>query len=63
MPHLNLQKIQIYHYSLVYTAFKKNELDHAFEEKDLSVTMDSVLTFEEHISLKVKKANAIMGMI
>ena len=30
---------------------------------DLGITIDSKLTFEEHISLKIKKANAIMGMI
>ena len=41
----------------------ENELDHAFEEKDLGIMMDSELSFEEHISLKVKKANAIMGVI
>ena len=29
-----------------------NELDHVFEEKDLGITMDSELSFEEHVSLK-----------
>ena len=40
-----------------------NELDHVFDEKDLGVTIDSDLTFEEHISLKVKKANMMVGLI
>ena len=39
------------------------ELEHVFEEKDLGIIMDGDLSFEEHISLKVKKANAIMGLI
>ena len=39
------------------------ELEHVFEEKDIGVTFDSELTFEEHLSLKIKKANAIMGII
>ena len=34
------------------------ELEHVFKEKDLGITMDGDLSFEEHISLKVKKANA-----
>ena len=40
-----------------------DELDHVFEEKDLGVIFDMELTFEEHISTKVKKANGIMGLI
>ena len=39
------------------------ELEHVFEEKDLGVTVDYELTFEQHISHIVKKANAIMGLI
>ena len=35
------------------------ELEHVFKEKDLGIIMDSDLSFEEHISLKIKKANAI----
>ena len=34
-----------------------------FEEKDLGVTIDSELKFEEHISNKVNKANSIAGLI
>ena len=45
-------------YSLGHT-----ELEHVFEEKDLGVTMDMELNFQEHISAKVKKANCIMGLI
>ena len=37
-------------------------IDHVFDEKDLGITVDSELKFEEHISLKARKANAIMGM-
>ena len=40
-----------------------NELEHVFDEKDLGVTIDSNLTFEDHISLKVKKANVMVGLI
>ena len=39
------------------------ELEHVFEEKDLGVNVDMELNFEEHISTKVNKANAIMGLI
>ena len=30
------------------------EIEHVFQEKDLGVTVDSALSFEEHISKKVK---------
>ena len=39
------------------------EIEHVFEEKDLGVTMDMELNFQEHISTKIKKANCIMGLI
>ena len=42
---------------------ENNELEHVAEEKDLGVTFDSELTFEDHISMKVNKANAILGLI
>ena len=32
-------------------------------EKDLGVTVDYRLSFEDHINIKVKKANGLMGMI
>ena len=40
-----------------------NQLEHVFVEKDLGVLIDSDLTFEEHISKQVKKANSILGVI
>ena len=40
-----------------------SELEHVFSEKDLGVTFDTDLTFEEHITSKINKANAIMGLI
>ena len=40
-----------------------NELEHVFEEKDLGVTVDMQLKFEEHIASKVKIANAMVGLI
>ena len=42
-------------------------LDHPLkvvkEEKDLGVTIDNSLTFRKHISMKVNKANQMMGLI
>ena len=40
-----------------------NELEHVFEEKDLGVHIDSELKFDEHVSIKVNKANAMVGLI
>ena len=40
-----------------------NELEHVSEEKDLGVTIDSELSFENHILEKIKKANSLMGLI
>ena len=40
-----------------------NELEHVFDEKDLGVTFDTDLTFENHIAAKISKANAIAGLI
>ena len=37
--------------------------DQVFEEKDLEIMINSELSFEEHISLKVRKANALIGEI
>ena len=39
------------------------EIEHTFEEKDLGVIMDSELTFAEHITEKVNKANSLVGII
>ena len=41
----------------------RQELEHVFEQKDLGVILDAELKFDEHISVKVKKANAIAGLI
>ena len=40
-----------------------NELEHVFVEKDLGVLIDFELTFEDHISNQVKKANSMLGLI
>ena len=40
-----------------------NELEHVSDEKDLGITIDSELNFGEHISRKVRVANAIVGQI
>jgi hypothetical protein len=39
----------------------KTEL--TYMEKDLGVTVDGSLSFEDHMNIKVKKANCMMGMI
>ena len=38
-------------------------MEHVFTEKDLGVTFDADLTFDDHIHDKVKKANSIVGLI
>ena len=40
-----------------------NQLEHVFVEKDLGVLIDLELSFAEHISKQVKKANSILGVI
>ena len=44
-------------------ALHGDEIEHVFEQKDLGVVFDMELKFEEHMGAKVKKANAIMGLI
>ena len=44
-------------------SISQHELGHVFEDKELGMTFDSDLKFDEHISAKVKKANAIVGLI
>jgi len=39
------------------------EIEHVFNEKDLGVYIDSDLTFIEHVTTKVRIANAILGQI
>ena len=40
-----------------------NEIEHVFEEKDLGITIDFELKFDQHISKIVNTANAIVGQI
>ena len=39
------------------------EIEHVFSEKDLGVYIDSELTFDEHVTNKVRIANALLGQI
>ena len=41
----------------------EEEIEHVFTEKDLGLTIDSGLTFEEHIFDKVRIANGIVGLV
>ena len=59
---LTLGKLENIMYTQRYLLYE-DELEHVFQEKDLGVIVDMELTFEEHISAKVNKANAIMGLI
>ena len=45
------------------TPFHQQELEHVFEQKDLGVILHAELKFDEHLPAKVKKANAIAGLI
>ena len=40
-----------------------DEIEHVFNEKDLGVTIDSSLSFDEHIANKIRVANGIVGLI
>jgi ribonuclease P/MRP protein subunit RPP40 len=51
--------IQYAHRYAVYN----NDIEHVFDEKDLGITVDSELKFEEHLAKKVKIANAIVGQM
>ena len=54
------------HYNIVHAhryQLNDHELEHVFDEKDIGVILDPELKFEEHIAAKVKKANAMMGLI
>ena len=59
---LTLGKFDNIRYTHRYS-ISQHELEHVFEEKDLVVTFDSALKFDEHISAKVNKANSIVGLI
>ena len=39
------------------------QLEHVFEEKDLGIIIDTDLTFDVHVSEKIKKANNMLGLI
>ena len=39
------------------------ELEHVFDEKDIGIIVDSEIRFDEHITVKVKKANSMAGLI
>ena len=41
----------------------RQELEHVFEQGDLGVILDAELKFNENISVKVMKANAMIGSI
>ena len=51
------ENIKVAHRYAVYG----NEMEHVSEEKDLGVTIDADLKFEEHIANKIRTANAIVG--
>ena len=59
---LSLGKFENTMYTMRYEIYSA-EMEHVFEEKDLGVTIDSQLTFEEHIAAKVRVANAMVGLI
>ena len=53
-------------YNITHTekyALHRQKLGQVFEQKDLGVILDAELKIDEHISVKVKKANAIAGFI
>ena len=59
---LTLGKFDNIHHAQRYV-MSGNELEHVFDEKDLGVTIDGELSFEEHIARKVRIANGIVGQI
>ena len=59
---LSLGKFENIKYTHRYVVYN-NEIEHVFDEKDLGVTIDSELKFDDHIAKKVRVANAIVGQI
>ena len=59
---LTLGKFDNIRHTKRYTMYA-SEIEHVFDEKDLGITIDSELKFEDHISLKLKKANNMVGLI
>ena len=59
---LSLGKFKNIKYTHRYVVYN-NEIEHVFDEKELGVTIDSELKFDEHIAKKVRVANAIVRQI
>ncbi len=59
---LTMGKFENIQYAHRYTVYNK-EMEHVFDEKDLGVTIDANLNFEEHIAKKVRTANSIVGQM
>ena len=62
--HLQHKKCHVLKLGKIYTitltekyTLHRQELEHVFEQKELGVILYAVLNFDEHISVKVKKAN------
>ena len=39
------------------------QLEHVSEDKDMGIIIDTDLTFDVHVSEKIKKANNMLGLI
>lgn len=52
--------VDLYDYSL---SRNGTIMDRAESEKDIGVIIDNKLSFDQHISEKVNKANSVMGVI
>ena len=59
----NTDKCQVIPLGKFENIMHTHELEHVFEEKDLGVIIDCDLKFEQNMSAKVKKTNAIVGFI
>ena len=59
---LTLGKFENTMYTHRYKVYEK-EIEHVDIEKDLGVFMDSELSFHDHITKKVNKANSLVGII
>ena len=38
------------------------QLEHVFEEKGLVINIEADLTFDAHVSVKIKKVNNMLGL-
>ena len=43
--------------------FMEVQLEHVFEKKDMGIIIDTDLTFDVHVSEKIKKTNNMLGTI